>query len=149
MQGSKGDLESAEVVFCRSFILGGNADFSIQNMNNGIRYDYTITKASNNNNIYFVKVKSSKQEGYVYAGHLKVAPDGVYYVQGSKGKLQYHSEPIGGYLMQALFVGDNSLPRPMIMFHHGKCAKCGRKLTDIESIKRGFGKFCYESLFKN
>lgn len=34
------------------------------------------------------------------------------------------------------------------MTHAGKCGRCGRKLTDDESIERGFGPICWKRVSK-
>jgi hypothetical protein len=37
-------------------------------------------------------------------------------------------------------------PPSFHFYHEGKCAKCGRQLTTPESIDRGFGPICWNSL---
>lgn len=39
-----------------------------------------------------------------------------------------------------------SLPEPAEVWHEGRCGRCGRALTDPESIARGLGPECWEIL---
>lgn len=42
----------------------------------------------------------------------------------------------------------HKLEKYLRVYHNGRCAKCGRKLTTPESINRGLGPDCFESIFK-
>ena len=128
-----------------SFMLGGNADFSIENMNTGTRYSYLVQKSKDNENLYFVKVKESGQH-YIYAGTLYKYDDGsVGYKQGKNGNYAQADPPIRGLLYIFKF-NDRPIPPPMLMFHHGRCSVCGKRLTDAESIRMGIGPTCRKKI---
>ena len=137
------DLEAVEVTRPSDFILGGNAEFSIQNMSSGIKYSYKVVKAPDSENLYFVRVAVGNS--YEYAGTLRVYSGGISYSKGAKGRYSNDDPPIKGLLF-ALTFERYGLRRPMIMYHHGRCAKCGRKLKDAESVSRGFGPECYKRI---
>ena len=125
-----------------SFIFGGNAEFSIQNLENGQVYRYLVKKAKDNDHMFFVYVQDGRN--WSYSGYLLKHNDGSYrYDAGNKGNYGVGEPPIRG-LMYALHYGNRPLPAPMSMYHHCKCALCGKTLKDAESVERGFGPECWK-----
>jgi hypothetical protein len=137
------EREGIEVKDAMDFILGGHSEFTIKNLNSGKEFKYKVTEASDKKGMFFIKVLMNGS--YQYAGYLKVDSYGMYYTKGKKGILEGNSEPIKG-ITWAIRKGKRPLPRPMIMYHHGRCACCGRALDDEKSIERGFGPVCWDRL---
>lgn len=133
-----------EVSHPRKFILAGKAEFSIQNLKSGVKYSYKVFRAKDSGNLYFVYVSGGEAKSG-YAGFLSCQNGAYTYSQGKKGTLPSNSPAVAG-LMYALSHGVTPLKRPMVMYHHGKCALCGRKLKDAESIVRGFGPDCWKKM---
>lgn len=135
------ECKRVEVKFPYSFILGGDACFSILNSNSGTKFDYRVKKAEKGSNFFIY----TPIDGVLsYVGYLVKYNGGLFYRRGDKGKLEEGSPQIRGLLYALKF--NNTLPMPMIMIHHGKCAKCGRKLKDAESVARGFGPDCWKKV---
>ena len=132
-----------EVENAQSFILGGKSEFSIENLNTQKVYRYKVRQCKDNNSLFFVRVLF--KDKWLYAGYVSTEGKGSYN-KGQRGSYDETSEPIKG-LIYALRKGNNPLPRPMVMFHHGRCACCGKKLMDLESTQRGFGPKCWKRLF--
>ena len=42
------------------------------------------------------------------------------------------------------YSGPTKINKCIVIKHVGKCGVCGKRLTDDESIKRGFGIYCYK-----
>lgn len=126
----------------KEFIFGGKAEFTIKNVSSGNLYKYQVTRCKTKDNVFFVKVK--KGHDWEYAGFLDNKT--MKYIRGNKGKLDNDTPAIKG-LIYAINKGNTPLPRPMTMIHHGKCACCGKKLDDEQSIERGFGPVCFSRLF--
>jgi hypothetical protein len=65
----------------------------------------------------------------------------------AKSRMTAEAQPVRAlnwalpYLMQG-----KPLPSPAEIYHEGRCGRCGRALTDPESIKRGLGPLCAEIL---
>jgi len=38
---------------------------------------------------------------------------------------------------------------PMVAYHEGRCGRCGRKITQEQFCKRGFGKGCWRALMNS
>lgn len=138
---------NSEVSVSKSFILGGNSEFTIKNENSGTEYKYHVKIAKNTVNskqVYFVSTKDSSD--WVYSGFITVNSDGtISYTKGAKGALDINTPQIKG-IMWALNKGDNPLPKPMVLLHHGRCAKCGKSLDDDLSVERGFGPVCWKNM---
>lgn len=125
-----------------NFILGGKAEFTIlQEAVKGkkeVSVRYKVSK-SKDGNVYFVSTQPIGSVDLSYHGYLY---KGRYY----KGK-NFDFNP-GNYntpaihaLLWVLDRGDN-LPSVVHVLHHGKCARCGRKLKDTESLRCGMGSEC-------
>ena len=139
-----------EVTMAKDFIFGGKADFTIKNVVSNIEYKYKVNKSKNKSKdgkeLFFVKVKNGHD--FVYAGYICKFVDGTFfYSKGKKGTLDNTAPAIKG-IIYAINRGNNKLPHPMTMIHHGRCACCGRKLDDDESIERGFGPICWKHITK-
>lgn len=133
-----------EVLRTRDFILGGKAEFTIENTNSGNNFKYKVYN-KDDGEIFFVYVDDGS--GYKYAGFLKDFGEGLVYRRGAKGNFEANTPAIRG-IIYALNKGNNPLPRPMILMHHGRCACCGKRLTDAESVSRGFGSYCWNKVMK-
>lgn len=139
-----------EVKNARNFIFGGNAEFTIKNIVSSKEYKYNIRKSKNkyeDKELFFVRVKNGKD--FEYAGCIFKFLNGKFvYNKGKKGNLDITDPAIKG-IIYAINRGNNALPHPMKMIHHGHCACCGRKLDDDESIERGFGPICWKNICSN
>lgn len=138
--------ELLEVKMPRSFILGGKSEFTVENLVSGNSFKYRVRRSQKSKTLYFVQVRDGA-DAWEYAGFLDVNPQTgkVQYFKGKKGSLPESDPAIKG-VMYALRYKDTGLPRPMILRHHGKCACCGKALSDPESVLRGFGPHCWESV---
>lgn len=136
----------------RDFILGGKADFTIHQevteRSKDAQYKYLI-KANDNKSCYFVSTEMiegvpvpetlyTTGRNLVYQGYI-LAKDGSFNV-GKKGIKEYNERAING-LLWVLRNADH-LPNFVHVYHHGKCSRCGRKLTDAKSLRCGMGPKC-------
>lgn len=146
-----GDIlkKELEVSRPRSFILGGKSEFTVENLTTGVSFKYRVHKCKKSATMFFVSVRDGI-DAWEYAGFLDVNPQTgkVKYIQGKKGSKGSDEPAIKG-ILYALRYQDKPLPQPMLMRHHGKCACCGKSLNDPESVLRGFGPKCWESLKHN
>ena len=136
-------LEPCEVENVADFIFGGHSEFTIKNMNSGRAFKYRVSEAKKKKDLFYVSVNESGS--YVYAGYIQRDSNRLFYSKGRNGYFDTNTDPIKG-LLWSIRKGNNPLPRPMIMLHHGKCACCGKKLDDEISVARGFGPVCWKRL---
>lgn len=132
---------SAEISKPFAFMFGGKAEFTIANTKSGNSYKYRIRQSDKKPEMFFVRFTSGNGN-WQYAGILIKRDNAVSFVRGKKGCCDKEDAPIRG-LFYAMNHGQDKLPAPMEMHHHGRCCCCGKLLTDKESVERGMGPVCF------
>lgn len=140
----------------KSFILGGRAIFTLRNEVTGNRRTYSVYRVKDpNKDMYFVNVRGDGEstqkdkEGrhkWVYVGTIwNSQKSNSKFTLTAKSRVDKTSLAFLGFswLWQKL-VKSEPLHKDMSIYHEGRCARCGRQLTDPDSIQRGFGPECYK-----
>jgi hypothetical protein len=134
----------------RAFILGGRAVFTLVSKKTHTRYTFRVSRAKDNENMFFVGTLTGPDNGSDYAylgffqtmhgGRVLTCRDGAYMRAGKKGNPDDVRFRGLDYLLRAIARGE--LPADVEFWHEGRCARCARVLTDPVSIARGFGPEC-------
>lgn len=137
----------------RPYVTAGNAIFTVLNPETGGRFTYRIQQKTNEDgqlSPFFVSVLSGNdnEKDYMYIGFIRDTSyqtvagsptDGDFVHGGRKAAF-----PIGAPCVKAFDWTwrhiDN--PAPAIIYHEGRCGRCGRPLTVPESIESGLGPVC-------
>lgn len=136
----------AHVNIDMTFVTGGKAIFTVEN-NNHRHYTYQVKKArATPQNTFvepphFVFVLTNTNQ-YVYVGMLvedKVIPT-------YKSKHKATSDVVKVFNFGIRMIKAKNGPKGYSVLHEGCCGKCGRPLTDPESIRIGFGPTCRNSV---
>ena len=115
------------------FIFAGKAIFTLKSLKTGKHYTYKVSKGTK---YFFVSVRYGDEWTDI----------------GSFRKTDMRAFPTWGTStfspsMKALSWFLNHIDSDQIEFYHmGKCAACGRALTNPESIETGFGPICAEKI---
>lgn len=120
-----------------SYLFGGNAEFNlVQDGSMSVRYRI---KANDNRTCFFVYTESTKTKKLVYHGHI-VSRNLTYHRGNKISDDEYNKVAIKalGWLLNH----HNCLPNVVHVVHNGRCSRCGRKLTDPESLRTGIGPTC-------
>lgn len=124
----------------KRFVLAGNATLTLVSGKTGTRYTYHV-KQVKSDAPHFVSVLygSDNENDLAFIG--SIFADGEYR-HGRKSKLPAGDirESAWCYLWRHVLAGN--LPADLEIWHEGRCARCGRKLTVPESIERGLGPEC-------
>lgn len=131
-----------------NFILAGNAEFSlIQDptpKSKGCTVKYKLRRCRGNERMYFIHSEGKTSKNLFYQGYISFDRPGVLrYMRPRPGKnpgAEYNEAAVKALLW--LIAHANSLPSVVHIVHHGKCSRCGRKLTDAESLVCGLGPEC-------
>jgi hypothetical protein len=132
--------------FIRGFILGGKSEFVLTNTDTGNRFAYKVEKKKSDTDTagrgaYFVKYQYQYGH-FAYAGLLIQRGESVFtWNQGAKGQCSSDAQCIL-VLLWFLKQDPSSIPDNMQCLHMGKCGRCGRALTDPDSIRTGLGPEC-------
>lgn len=124
-----------------TFVKAGRAVFTITSTKTRTRFTYKMTKKENED-MYFIKVRNSHE--YIYLGYYK---NGRYLT--SKKSFQSESGKEHNAIEFFLNHIENEQLKGVEFNHEGRCAVCGRPLTDPETIEIGIGKTCLKKLMEN
>jgi hypothetical protein len=127
-----------------NLILAGNAILTFKNKVTQNRFTYKIRMAKNKN-VFFVSVLNGPDNTSHYAYMGIIEANSKVFRQTPASKISEKALSLKGFK----FVYDslqnkqfNTNLRNLEIWHEGKCCRCGRKLTDPESIERGLGPEC-------
>lgn len=124
----------------KAFLVAGNATFTIVGSRN--RFTYKVQQARDDQTLYFVKVSASDHTFYL--GTLRATPAGLRYALGRKSTITAEalSHRAFDFFIKSLEAPTDQTFKKMGFYHEGKCGRCGRPLTDPESINTGIGPIC-------
>lgn len=133
-------LDNSQVA---DFIFGGKSIFTIRNVVSGNRFTYKMTRKKSlkegEDDVVFVKVLSRPDNTSDYTFIGTVFRKETY---KHSPKSPFGSEAMSSKAIEWVVRNVNSLPPNIEVWHEGRCARCGRKLTVPESIQSGFGPEC-------
>ena len=127
----------------KTFVLAGNATFTVTSLQSGTRYTYKVEK-SDNKPFYYVSVLtgSDNWSNYKYLGILNMEGR-FFFARPETAKVAKDAPSAKGF---EWFWRHLNAPVSKIatvkVSHEGKCCRCGRKLTVPESIESGIGPEC-------
>jgi hypothetical protein len=132
------------------YVVAGNSYFTMFSHKTGKYLSYTLKRKDSFQGkyeyVYFVK-KAGGSENGVFLGTLFFGDNAFSYKLGKDTiKSEENEKRLQSltYVLNHLARGDFSMP--LSVYHHGKCGKCGRKLTTPESILTGLGPECSKML---
>lgn len=130
-----------------AFALAGNATLTLVSKASGNRFTFRIQAPMKDDRrdldaeVRFVSLLSGpdNETDYRYIGFIR---RGVYFGGGAKAKVHPGAPgPVAfKWAWERFAKGD--LPAQLEVWHEGRCARCGRKLTVPSSIASGFGPEC-------
>ncbi len=154
----------------REFLFGGNATFTLVSLKTGVRFTYKVrakkedlerAEAENGARVhamehgavlefrpptditYFVNLLRgpSNETAFAYMGVLR-RPGRFNLTSASRVGRQSPSFRALLWMLDAMTCGRDVLGKQLEVWHEGRCARCGRKLTVPDSVAAGFGPEC-------
>lgn len=130
-------------------LLAGKAIVTLKNTTTDNHFTYKIKQASNRDGSasdrFFVSVLSGPDNNtnYRYAGLISMNNKSLTTTKNSKVGEDAPSFRVFRTVVNNLFAGSLEEKFPSVqIWHEGKCCKCGKKLTDPDSLSRGLGPHC-------
>jgi len=131
----------------KRFVLAGNSHFTVVNEKTKNKLTFHIVRPKEKGP-WFVWATNKKGK-YGFLGTIFPYKNGFVYKLGIRhGRFTKDSiiNKSFEYLWKKML--SNSLSKTIIFYHDSRCGRCGYRLTDPKSIKRGFGPYCFSVLVK-
>jgi hypothetical protein len=127
----------------RTFVLAGNARFTLRSKATGTRFTFKVRQPAENKP-HFVSLLngSSNEEDYKFLG--TIFPDG--YRPGRRSSITPDAPSAKAFTWFWKKLGEGKLSDQLEVWHEGRCCRCGRTLTVPESIASGIGPECAKKM---
>lgn len=136
----------------RSFLLAGHAKFTLVSKKTGDRKTFRVRENEKGEfKAFFVDllVGPNNDDDYKYLGYLFPVglPEQLKFTQN---KERWGTDAFAAFLWLTAWlngrpgIDDRAFFEQAEFWHAGECGRCGRELTDPESIARGLGPVCAE-----
>lgn len=122
-----------------AFLLAGKATVTLKSEKTGDHLTYQVRKwkKAKNGTLHFVSVRTGND-----FANVGVIRDGNSFSRGNKSDLEFDDKRVKGFRWAFEHLCSRQLPPKCEVWHEGQCGRCGRPLTDPESIARGIGPDC-------
>jgi len=135
----QGNIDQSKAL---SFILAGNALFTLKSNKTGTRFTYKVLIDQKNNSMYSVSYMNGKDntKDFKKVGHIEI----VNSMPKFKCTAFYEreSKPVVAFDVVFLNLCISLYMKDLEIWHEGRCCRCGRVLTVPESIEMGIGPEC-------
>lgn len=142
----EGDVEGgprAMTAGIRAYLKAGKAVFTLVSLKTGTRFTFKVraAKADGRDPIWFVSVLtgSNNEADYTYLGTINAKG---YYTRGARSTISAEAPSAKAFAWAFEYLVADKVPPQSEFWHSGSCAKCGRKLTDPQSLAIGLGPKC-------
>ena len=127
----------------KEFAFAGNAVITLESENTNNHFTYKIRRSKNDKNLFFVNLLRGPDNiaDYTYIGCF-YKDRNVFIPRIKYKEVPATFWPASLRAINFFLERMDNLPNKLHVYHEGRCAKCGRRLTTPESIKRGFGPEC-------
>jgi hypothetical protein len=144
----QGKIQDGQIA--RTFALAGDARLTLVSEKTGVRFTYRVTCKRDDkgaiNSPHFVALLTGADNNSDYS-FLGTIFDNTSYRHGRKSRVSPEAPSAKGFAWAWSFLVRGELPPACEVWHEGRCGKCGRALTDPESIKTGLGPVCADGGF--
>lgn len=123
-----------------AFLLAGKATVTLKSEATGDHLTYQVRKwkKAKNGTLHFVSVRTGND-----FANVGVIRDGHSFSRGNKADVDFDDKRVKAFRYAFTHLCDaKQLPPKCEVWHEGQCGRCGRPLTDPESIARGIGPDC-------
>lgn len=125
------------------FILAGNATFTLVSKDTERRFTYKMQRCKTNPHAYFVNLLHGPDNtsDYHYVG-VYFDDTSIFHLVKTYRENANHTWPPSVRAINYFLQNIDHLSDRLVIYHEGRCARCGRKLTTPESLITGFGPEC-------
>lgn len=131
----------------REYALAGNSTITVQSKSTEKHFTFKIraSKAKPGKpKVHFVSVLTGPNNKKDYTFFGTIFADGRI-VRSQESPITDTAPSVQAFRWMWRSSAEN-LAKHSEVFHHGRCARCGRKITNPDSLKSGYGPECAEKL---
>lgn len=130
----------------KTFILAGNARFSVRSEKTMRHFTYKARKPSDGQTTFIHRLAFGGT--YVYLG--TIFPNGDFIPTRKTSPSEIGGEAFIAFDWLWRWLNDRGrMPLNVTIWHEGRCGMCGRDLTDPVSIKAGYGPDCRRIMLRH
>ena len=133
--------DHATVDEVKQFCFGGHARFTLESKTSGQHYTFEISKRKFGDNEFWFAAVLTAGDQYTYLGKL-ISRKTIQFTAKSRLTEDAPAVKALSWFLRALAAG--IIPESVVVYHSGRCGRCGRELTDPESVRCGIGPVCRE-----
>jgi hypothetical protein len=125
----------------RSFVLAGNATFTVKSLSSGNHITYKVKKGKDESAPHFVSVLTGtdNESDFSYLG--TIFPSGEFR-RTAKSKISADAPSAKGFEWVWRNIESDNLATRAEFLPACQCARCGRKLTNPTSVEQALGPEC-------
>lgn len=128
----------------KSFILAGNATFTLVSKKTGTRFTYKARQPKKDAP-HFISLMNGPDNysDFVFIGSIFSNGE---YRHGRRTRVGIDTPSVRAFIWFWGVIGSGILPDSVEFWHEGTCGRCGRKLTVPSSIESGIGPECIKKV---
>lgn len=130
----------------KHFMFAGHAVFTLKSKSTGAHYTFRVMAPDEKQStMRFVSLRTGADDAHwSYFGNIRLDGESARYWHGHKAKMSKDAPGAVAFnwFLLHLLAGHEVTLSQMEFWHEGRCCRCGRELTNPESIARGIGPVC-------
>ena len=149
-QATEQNHHFSSITHARDFALAGNAILTLQSLKSGVHFTFKVRKPDAEEqalknmrpDVWFVKLLTAGSADcgeFTYMGMIR---EGQFTLTRAS-KMSPNAPAVKAF---RFFFESTQLHPQLVIMHENHCGKCGRTLTEPESIQSGFGPECRANL---
>lgn len=126
------------------FTLAGRAVFTVKSRRTGKRFTFKVNKKENGTIFFvsFLRGPNNDVGDFSYLGIIRDSTMEFSFTKNSAAKEDASVAQAWVWVWDAVCGQDEGKFNTFEFWHMGKCGRCGRALTDPDSIRLGLGPIC-------
>lgn len=128
----------------KDLIFAGKAIITIKSKDTGKHFTYKISTPRGKRDVgpYFVSLMTGPDNNSHYTYFATIFGKEKYRFNENKSRISKQSLGIRAFEWFLLHLLEGSINDRVLLYHEGRCCRCGKRLTEPKSIETGLGPFC-------
>lgn len=128
------------------FLFAGDCWFALRSKKTGRYFIYNIYRKGTST-VWFLKIRDIRSD--IYCGYIRKVGNHYKYTHGKDVPVGKGDLRVVSFMWLLQHLSDTDLTDKISIQHIGKCCKCGKALTDTQSLQLGAGPICAKIIFED